>query len=162
MKKAKISHFILKNSIENFFKKSQISNERLRFSKNVFKKPQIAQNCLTLLEKILNYSLNALKNPRIFLKSFIIIKKASISLKMSSKRIEIFKIHFKKASISLKMSTKRIEIFEKASNHFKKPLIFLKISLKCNAFFKKSLAISKKKSLVAISVLPQWPVHQSD
>jgi hypothetical protein len=70
----------------------------LYFSENLFKKPQNRSECLTLLEK-----------------PHITIKKASISLKMPSKRIEIFT----KTSISL-------EIIIKASSFLKKPQITLK------------------------------------
>jgi hypothetical protein len=67
--------------------------------------------------------------------------------------------YLKKASISLKMPSKRIEIFKKKNSiHFKKASISLDISLKCHTFLKKWLTFSKK-SLVAIAALPQWPVH---
>jgi hypothetical protein len=67
----------------------------------------------------LHFSSNILKKPRIF-------EKASN--------------HFKKASISLKTSSKRIEIFKKNLNHFKKASIFLKISLNATHSLKKSPA----------------------
>jgi hypothetical protein len=72
-----------------------------------------------------------------YLKSLAIFEKPSHQLK--------------KASISLKMSSKRIEISKKASIHIQEASNSLKISLKCNALFKKSLA--------AIAALPQWPVR---
>jgi hypothetical protein len=45
--------------------------------------------------------------------------------------------YLKKALISLKMSSKRIEIFKKASNYFKKASNSQKISLNCHAVQKK-------------------------
>jgi hypothetical protein len=51
-----------------------------------------------------------------------------------------------KASIFLKMSSERIEIFKKASNHFKKASNSLKISLKCHAFSKKASHSQKSAS----------------
>jgi hypothetical protein len=55
------------------------------------------------------------------------------------------------------MSSKRIELFEKASNHFKKK--FSENILTIATHFKKKTRFLKKKSLVAIAALPQWPVR---
>jgi hypothetical protein len=54
-------------------------------------------------------------------------------------------INLKKASISLEMPEKRIEILKITSNYFKNASISLKISEKCHAFFNKKASHSQKK-----------------
>jgi hypothetical protein len=55
---------------------------------------------------------------------------------ITEKSLNFMKNVFRKPnSISLKMSSKRNEIFEKASNRFKKASRSLKIFFKCHAFF---------------------------
>jgi hypothetical protein len=76
--------------------------------------------------KSLHFSLNVLKKPLNFLKTLHHFIKASIIQKMYLKTFVILEKpshQLKKASISLKMSSKRMEIFKIASIHFKKPQI---------------------------------------
>jgi hypothetical protein len=115
----------------------------LHSSKNVFKKPQNRSKCLTLLEKASHH----FKETSITFKKYL---KVSLQKASSSSK----KPHFiRKASISLKMPSKRIEIFTKAS-------VSLKIFEKCQAFLQsKKPHILKTKCLTTIAALPQWPVR---
>jgi hypothetical protein len=82
----------------------------LFFSENVFKKSQNLSKCPTLMKNIFIFLEIFSKSLVIFEKALHHFKKASILLKMSSKRLR-FLI---KASISLKKSSKNFEIVQNA------------------------------------------------
>jgi hypothetical protein len=97
----------------------------------------------------LHFSLNVIKKSLgFFKKPYITSKMPQFHLKYILKASQFLKtlsLIKKKDSISLKMSSKRIEIFKKASNS-------MKISFKCHPFSKKSLAENFR--IASVSLLP--------